>query len=420
MTSRWTRSWIAGLLVVAVALALVRVLTGSGESARDAGPDTALAGADAARDSDAAPDPRVPLPSEVGSAQSEARARAAAQVAGSATLFSLVPGPGGCRWEVREMPDPDPLVLRTTARCPREILWLGLPLESDLIYEGDGELKRVGLAGGEESLPLPVLDGGLGSLVHFWIEEESERLRVGFMPSIPCVTEGRGCAYDLGVRTINSVRDDEGWERFAIQDGWAVAPGGEGGGRVLPPWGTQGVAVVYEEDTAGGWTMVSAAPTRSEAGETPGLDVLSIARASGVVALATLGSATTCQEQRLSSTGCEPLEGPVPDWLAEHPDIAFDEVASVSSEGGRWVFPVLYGDTPHAIAPVFIECGPDCEATPLRLPDPNLRQLALSVSGPYLLAGREYSRTEGAVFAPGSAEPVVVLPPQATSVWLPR
>ena len=47
-------------------------------------------------------------------------------------------------------------------------------------------------------------------------------------------------------------------------------------------------------------------------------------------------------------------------------------------------------------------------------------QVALSAQGGFLLVAREYSMTAGAVFATGSTEPLLRLPEDASSVWLPR
>lgn len=166
--------------------------------------------------------------------------------------------------------------------------------------------------------------------------------------------------------------------------------------------------------------MVSAAPTRSEAGDTPGLAVLDISEASGTVALNQLRAATTCLGHRKSSTGCEPHSGALPSWFSQQLEDEFDEVGSLSFEGGTWIFPISYGDDPHIRGPVFLECGPACEPAPLSLPTTDASQLSLSVMGPYLLVGREYRMIEGAVFAPGSSEPILTLPAAASSVWLPR
>jgi len=95
-------------------------------------------------------------------------------------------------------------------------------------------------------------------------------------------------------------------------------------------------------------------------------------------------------------------------------------VRSLSSEGGTWIFPVVWGDSPHIRGPVFLECGPGCEPARLSLPTADAAQLSLDVRGPYLLVGREHSVTEGAIFAPGSTEPLLTLPATASSVWLPR
>jgi len=239
------------------------------------------------------------------------------EAAERAALFSLVPGPEGCSWEVRELPDTVPSVLRATDDCPNAVLWMGRPGESDLIYEYYGTMTRIGASGEEETLSLPESSLPLGSVVHFWVDDESARLRVGYLPTISCAQDGGRCTYDLGTRTIQSERDEDGSERFVMEDGWAVAPIDDADGRSIAPWGIRGVAVAYESDSTGGWTMVSAAPTRSEAGDTPGLAVLDISEASGSVSLYDLRVATTCLGQLRSSTGCEEHDGALPSSVSQ-------------------------------------------------------------------------------------------------------
>lgn len=203
-----------------------------------------------------------------------------------------------------------------------------------------------------------------------------------------------------------------------MEDGWADVPEGDAG-RSLPPWGLPGVAVAYEADSAGDWAMVSAAPTRFAAGEAPGLEVLDVSEAPGTVTLRELGEAMTCLGHRRAGTGCEGYDGVIPESVSTQLGDAFDEVGSLAFEGGTLIFPIVYGDGPHIEPPVFLDCGPACEPVLLRLAT-DAPQLSLSAKGPYLLVGREHSLTEGAIFAPGSAEPILMLPAEASNVWLPR
>lgn len=339
------------------------------------------------------------------------------QAPAPAILFSLVPEPDGCRWELREMPDLVPALLLVTERCPRNILWAGQFGASDLVYSDVGSLVRIDALGRADTLSLPALPGGQGYLAKFWIDEESAHLHTGFVSGIPCTLAGDQCTYDLGDRLLRTVIEEDGEERFTMEDGWAVPTDGDS--RWLSKWGGGFVALAFELDPTGGWTMVSAAPTRTEAAGAPGFSILNVTEAPGTVTLSQLREATTCLWHRIASTGCVEHTGTLPEWFARGPATTADEVGSISVDGDTWVFPMRWGDTPHAFGPIFLDCGPECESQPLNLATLSSAQLSLSGSGHYLLVGREYSLTGGTVFIAGSSEPILTLPEEATSVWLP-
>lgn len=148
-----------------------------------------------------------------------------------------------------------------------------------------------------------------------------------------------------------------------------------------PPWGIPYVAIsaVLEK---GKWKRLEVVPTKSEAGDTPGLDALSERKTEGL-SMSEIAKDMYCYSKKLDCT-------------AEDKKIAklvkaeeSDNYGHIETKKSEFVFGTLFGDSMHASAPVFL-CQNHC-ATSKKLKEVTETQIGLATQGDYLLVVNEFT-----------------------------
>ena len=173
----------------------------------------------------------------------------------------------------------------------------------------------------------------------------------------------------------------------------------------LPDWGSSIMAILLEYDQDA-WRRIDIKPSKSEAGETPGADVLPgyVARQPAFIDMNKIIFASICMGEL--SCGIE-------DSIAKK---ALGEREGYG-EISNFHFAVAYGDTPHASSPVFF-CTGKCEK-PLQLKEVVAEQLSLSLNKNYLLIGEEYTNADGLIYDIKTGNLFFKLPNPKISFWLP-
>ena len=161
------------------------------------------------------------------------------------------------------------------------------------------------------------------------------------------------------------------------------------------------------------WLRLQAVPTTAEAGDTPGLSVLTsvLISPAGVVVVGERASAMRCGVV----VNCEQV---TPDLKKRIGDAA-DNVGLLQHGSGVLAWPVIWGDAPHAFAPVSFCSDASCASKTIVLEKTNGdRQLALATQGGFALIAGEYAN-DNAVVLDAAGSTVLTLPTSSSVVFLP-
>lgn len=174
----------------------------------------------------------------------------------------------------------------------------------------------------------------------------------------------------------------------------------------------------------GVWKEIDAAPTMASAGETPGLSVVAAAlptSADGVIDLDDVLQTQICASGALTCSGAP--KGAATAVRAALSPQARDNVADVGVivvGGVPFSFPVMFGDTPHAVGPLLRCTDAGCQHTAIVVANTGSHppQLALSTQGRLLLVAEEYSGAAPKVFD-AQGKQLLTLPTATMAVWRP-
>jgi len=320
----------------------------------------------------------------------------------SATLFYFQAEGPVCDWTIRTVAEGAGERVHSTASCPSHLVWepaarrawytLGHDLH-ERSWEGDGQPVL------RAKLPFRTTPDTMawGSMLR--VSAASGKIRVAFLEPV--------ADKDVVKRA---------GETFFRRKGRLHAD--QGAANVGMPY----FAVVWDLEAGGAWTEITAVPTNWEAGETLGLTVLSDAMTSkpgtypldeiSVNALRTREwdgarlavSATRRQDIARRLAAGDDGFGYL-DWTA----------------GTGIVFPIVYGDTPHASSPIYC-CRDSCATLEkLRgLPESaNHREtFSFQFSGDALLV-RPEAATGAWVYEACKPDPVLHLKRTSSAHWLP-
>jgi len=305
-----------------------------------------------------------------------------AAVAAPVSLFYLDKTHDGCTAKIRVLPTGVERVLFTSKVCPTNILFDG----PQVVTVEAGRIRSHSLTDGKTTeigrLPVP-------EVAALWLEE-SGTMRAIWLAS--------------NVTVANGKMQFEGKEYAVPAD--------------LPDWGLPAMAILAEfKDQK--WTRIMTKPTMAYAGDTPGTGVLGEPwnPKKTVVALANLQAGMTCEGR--PKLDCNAAEDATVQTLVG----PSDSLGVIEIDGNTSLaFPVAFGDTAHAVAPLFL-CHEGCKTSTLIEKKPvdayAERQLGLAVEDGFILVVDEYSGENGRVIDV-SGKTIFALPKTSSAaVFLP-
>ncbi|MBI3299919.1 MAG: hypothetical protein HYZ75_17275 [Elusimicrobia bacterium] len=320
----------------------------------------------------------------------------AAPVRAAGTLFYLEPDKGFCRWMRWTERAGDEELARSEV-CPAEILF-DMAAKRSIFTCGAALCERVW--GPEKRIiRLAALPGSEDEGLSLWLSAGSLRPR----------------SARLVVLAPSAVTGPSDAMLFRFEGVSYKAPAAG-----LPEWGEPAVAVVEELDADGGWTRLGVFPTKTAAGDTPGLSVIpedlseDQDAATGLVSLKRTLESATC-----AAGDCtEPLRKTDKAAAAAVQKTLKDdeELGWFAAGKGTVFFRVVRGDTAHAQGPVSY-CPKGCK-TPTRLEGVPAGQLSVSPWDEHLLVTEEYSGAKPKVYKPGSPAPFFTVATGRAAVWL--
>jgi hypothetical protein len=301
------------------------------------------------------------------------------------TLFFLEPSPDGpCAARAMDVANRSSRVLFEAPECPQHVLFS--EARDRVIYTAKGTVWIRPLS---DTQARPTALGALpaGGVERLFVMKTTRNLR-----ALALVRLDDGAEVRRGSRTVFR------FEEKSLDASGLMEPG-------LPA-----VAVLLELDGKGAWRRLKVAPTRTGAGESPGVSVLEPGeRAPDVLSLDALLRRQWCVGGLLD------CDVDTPSLLKLTGAGERDSVGLTPEGTPRLGFRVGFGDTPHAVPPVFL-CEAGCEkGKPLTV---SPEQLGIEVSGGYALVTEEYSGNAPVVFD-AKGKQVVSLPAARAAVWLP-
>lgn len=180
----------------------------------------------------------------------------------------------------------------------------------------------------------------------------------------------------------------------------------------VPPWGVPYMALLFELDAKGAWKRVQVKPTKWEAGDTLGIDVLDMSdQATDVASLGARLKEATCAGGKLDCS--------VDDKAVKKLVGADEESSAGIAKAGAVpfvAFKVMFGDSPHAVPPLFAcNAVPCAKGTKLNVSGD---QLGISVDSGSVLVTEEYTGAAPVVFDASGME-IMRLPRAKAAVWFP-
>lgn len=313
----------------------------------------------------------------------------------ASSLFFLEPAKGACLW-MSWTPDGGRRELARTNVCPSEVLF-DKDAKRSIFVCGAGLCER-SWGADKKTVRLADFPGTGDDGARLWLSAGGLRPRVARLVVLePAAVSGPPEAL-----------------LFRFEGASYKAEKG------LPEWGEPAVVVLEELDAAGNWYRLGVYPTKTSAGDTPGLSVipekLSEAKdsAPGVVSLQRTLEAASC-----AAGDCEePWRGDKAVAAGLRKALGEEEALGWFSAGkaGSVFFTIVRGDTAHAQGPVyFLAKG---SKAPQRLSGVPAGQLSVSPWDGSLLITEEYSGAKPKVYRPGTAAPVFTVPTGRAAVWL--
>ncbi len=175
-----------------------------------------------------------------------------------------------------------------------------------------------------------------------------------------------------------------------------------------PTWGLPYMAILAKLEK-GKWKRLQIEPTKSAAGDTPGVSVLKKVSSKGFV-LKEVMNEMSCFSGLLV---CDLQDKKILKLLKLAETDNHGRVQTKS--GNQFVFAAVFGHSPHAVPPVYF-CKEDCE-TAIELKSIEDRQLAFGVQDDYVLVTSEYSNQNLRVFDGNSGQLIYESPRANSAVW---
>ncbi len=316
--------------------------------------------------------------------------------------------PKGCVWLAVDLLTHHPSPLQLTRQCSNLVIFDQLGKQNWLVegeeiavypWQGSGEEKALA------KFPMEWRADAF-SLVDFWLDQKTRQPRVALLEAVreeAIEVQGKHQIWYYSGGTLKVDVAREGWV----------------------DWGLPAVAAVYQWDKSR-WREVAKAATKMEAGDTPGISVLEkyIRSAKDSVTLQQLLMAATCLEQGCLQEGEESSPLPWPEIKSKLTGAltADDELNAgfVAWPGeGVVVFNMLFGDTPHASAPLLFCDSQFRHPVLTQTGEGRQRQIGLSRQGEYLLVTDEYSGNKPSVYRFAQKEPEFAYMNGKHAVWLP-
>jgi hypothetical protein len=301
---------------------------------------------------------------------------------GDVLFFFDQSGPGACVAKEIAIPSKKEKVLFSLKECPGALFWD--EGRKNVFYTEGGSLwtrpASNPSAAARELARLPRTDAEL------WIDAETGRPRVAWM--VPVAEDAANeKQFRLDGRTFDSSR--------------------------LVSFGTPFVAFSAELQE-GKWVELEAVATKGEAGDTPALQELAtfVGRKLKGTSLADLKMATICTGERLVCNP-EPLDPRIKAEVGGKEG----QYGLAKGEGPRKVyFAVIFGDTPHASAPVAL-CKDGCKSA-IRLKEAIEQQLSVSLGKNHVVVATEYECGDPRVYDLRTGKLVLRLPKAVSAVWI--
>ncbi len=300
----------------------------------------------------------------------------------SATLFYLDQSElDKCVAKTRVVGTKSEHTLLTAKTCPTAWVWDGeliFYVEGGHLWRHDGKAKTEKLG----SVPRPD--------VELWVNYKSGNPMIAYMAPVD-------------ENSVTSQESTDGLVFTYTFEGKTYKATG------LPPWGTPWMAIIAEFKN-GKWNRVEVAPTRGEAGDTPGLLVLKgySERNRRSKSLREILMSATCY----GGLNCDASQPTIVNLLGKQEGYGAIKIKN----GGTFAFATVSGDTLHATAPVYF-CKTDCKKG-IRLKDVMDQQIALSVSDTTVLIAREYDNTFPRVYDGRNGKLLFSLPKARNAIWL--
>src|SRR5215813_6110254 len=286
-------------------------------------------------------------------------------------------------------------VFMEVADAPSLVLWESKP-GAVLFVSG----KSIFQAGMEQTpasrKQVAALPEGHGDVRTIWRDAASSRLRVAAMLPIE----------------ESDVLDEKGKIMYRLPDGRKIA------GMTEPDWGSPYACSVLELQADGStWKLLATRATKDEAGDTPGISVVSDLRKEAGYSSELLQDSYTCGNGQCGNDVPKNLVA-LASRLAKR-KLADDEISIWRPGPGlrSILFGTIMGDALHAAPPVII-LSPD-EKSGQNLPLGDLHQLSLGVAAGLLLVTDETNDGHPVVVDLKTGQVRFSAPDATSAVWIP-
>lgn len=309
-----------------------------------------------------------------------------AQTAWASKLFFFDDSTKGkCLAKTVELPAKREKIELTFNKCPENLIWDG-KRNRVLSIEGGSFWDRPLTGDSRKSFGrIPEHSGEL------WIDKDTGNPRFAFMVDVP----------DKNVKIEGKEMDQVHIYKFEGKTYKA---------KMLPDWGVAAMAITIEFKK-GLWSRIQMAPTKTGAGDTPGITALETynQRKSDGQNLSETLKQSTCIGGKLS---CSTEDKDLKRLLANPEDAGVIK----TSHGTRFFFPVGYGDSPHAGGPLYFCKGP-CKK-PVELKEVKEDQIGLALDQDYLLVATEYENAAPRIYDAKTGELILSIPKAKSAIWL--
>jgi hypothetical protein len=269
--------------------------------------------------------------------------------------------------------------------CPSHLIWDGK--RNRMLTVEDGHVWERTLKG-ENSKSLGKLPKNTGEL---WIDKDTGHPRFSFMIDVP----------DKNVKVEGKEIDQVHIYQFEGKTYKA---------QMLPDWGVAAMAITIEFKK-GLWSRIEMAPTKTEAGDTPGITALETynQRKSDGQNLSEILKLSTCIGGKLK---CSTEDKNLKKLLANPEDAGVIK----TPHGTQFVFPVGYGDSPHAGSPLYF-CLGSCKKA-VKLNEVKEDQIGLALDRDFLLVATEYDNAAPRIYDAKTGALILNLPNAKSAIWL--